>query len=180
MKVAWMEYTEEQEQLLVNQEGEPILDELGEVQYETVMVGTGDGEVTGINRGALEGEREMQKPPQFFTKGYDPKYYKVVSEDAYLRTDAEMGPILLAERKTAMQADYKTQCTSGILQVYPEPIQRSASLGIYESAILEDIALFIGDMIAEENRLYDAVENARNDGDLDAITPGFEEIINVA
>lgn len=72
---------QEQPVILVDAEGVPILDENGDpqIEMETIMVGSGNGEVTGINRGPIEGESLGNATPQEFIWAYYPQYYSVVN-----------------------------------------------------------------------------------------------------
>ena len=86
-------------------------------------------------------------------------------------------PEYLAERKSAKQTANKAACTAFILQHYPEPIQRSAALGVYPSEISTAMTDHIVDIIAEENRVFDLLEAATTIEELNAVeNPTWPEV----
>lgn len=64
------------------------------------------------------------------------------------------------ERRIKEQLKNKQACQAHILARYPDPIQRSAALGIYPSAVVTEMTDFIAACIAEENRVFDMLETA--------------------
>ena len=89
MKYAWIEGTE-----IVQEE---IFDEFGEPsdppQYEDVEVPSGDGPVTGLNRGAQEGESEGNITPQHLVWGMDNDFYSVIDYEFMAKTEQEVQAI---------------------------------------------------------------------------------------
>jgi len=69
---------------------------------------------------------------------------------------------LLIDLRDVLQTINKQSCTSFILNLYPENIQRSAALGVYPSGTVSSITDHIARCIAEENRVFDLIE-ASND-----------------
>lgn len=178
MKVAWIEDVELAERQAVDEEGNPMFEEDGTTPImEQVEVGLGTGVVTGINRGAVEGERELNEPTTSFTKGYVSDYYEITFDSVLSVKSAEdIEAQEFEKRKASMQGGYKAECTSVILAKYPEPIQRSAALGVYPNEYNDDMVAFLAYNIEEENRLNDAVSEATTDEELDLIVPAFGEI----
>ena len=88
---------------------------------------------------------------------------------------AEQDAVDLAEAIPAKQTQIKQECTAHILAAYPEPIQRSAAMGIYSANITNAMAIFIAGCIEEENRCYDALEAATTLEEVDLIAPVFPE-----
>ena len=79
--------------------------------------------------------------------------------------------------KSAKQTANKAACTAFILQHYPEPIQRSAALGVYPSEISAAMTDHIVDIIAEENRVFDLLEAATTIEELNAVeNPTWPEV----
>ena len=87
------------------------------------------------------------------------------------RPDSELDPIRLEARKTAMQSEMKATCQSKIYGKYTVETQLNAHSGIYGETYLTGMVSEIVAMIAEEDRLYDAIENAEDNDDLDLIIP---------
>lgn len=75
MKYAWVEDTETVQVELLDEEGNSF----DPPEYEDVELGTGNGVVTGLNRGASEGERGGNITPQHLVWGMDNEMYKVVN-----------------------------------------------------------------------------------------------------
>jgi len=71
--------------------------------------------------------------------------------------------------KEERQDTNRTACTAAILTVYPEPIQRSASLGVYPGDYITTMTSFIAACIAEENRVFNLLEAATTVAEIDAI-----------
>lgn len=105
----------------------------------------------------------------------DLKYTKVVAGGVVEMTPSEQDKVDLVAARTAKQNLVKQQCTSHILAAYPEPIQRSAGMGIYSSATIEVMQTFIAGCISEENRCFDEGDAATTVAEVDAVTPTFPE-----
>lgn len=105
----------------------------------------------------------------------DLKYTKVVDGEVAEMTIAEQDKVDLVEARTAKQNLTKQQCTTHILDAYPEPIQRSAAIGIYSSEVTGSMQTFIAGCIEEENRCFDEANAATSIAEVDAITPTFPE-----
>jgi len=105
----------------------------------------------------------------------DLKYSNGVAGKVVEMTEEEQDAVDLAEAIPAKQTLIKQQCTAHILAAYPEPIQRSAALGIYASDVIDTMTAFIAGCIAEENRCFDALEAATTLEEFDAVTPTFPE-----
>ncbi|MCK4529058.1 hypothetical protein KAW18_16965 [candidate division WOR-3 bacterium] len=103
------------------------------------------------------------------------KYTKAVSGEVVEMSLAEQDAVDLAEAIPAKQTQIKQECTAHILAAYPEPIQRSAAMGIYSANITNAMAIFIAGCIEEENRCYDALEAATTLEEVDLIAPVFPE-----
>jgi len=83
--------------------------------------------------------------------------------------------ISLADMRVKIQNQIKADCTARILAAYPEPIQRSAGLGIYTTAVINAMTVFIAGCIEEENRCFDELEAATTLAEVEAVTPTFPE-----
>jgi len=105
----------------------------------------------------------------------DLKYTKVVSGEVVEMSSEEQDAIDLAEAIQAKQNAIKQECTAHILEAYPEPIQRSAALGVYPSEVVDAMTSFIAACIAEENRCYDELESATSMKEVEIIEPSFPE-----
>lgn len=90
-------------------------------------------------------------------------------------TLTDQGAVDLAETIPARQTAIKQECTAHILAAYPEPIQRSAAMGIYSSDVIDKIKVFIARCVEEENRCYDLLEIATTIEAVGAVTPKFPE-----
>ena len=105
----------------------------------------------------------------------DLKYTKAVAGEVVEMTLEEQDAVDLNEKRPAKQDVIKAQCTAHILAAYPANIQRSASLGIYASDVIDAMTTFIADCIAEENRCFGALKTATTLEEVDAVTPTFPE-----
>ena len=84
-------------------------------------------------------------------------------------TRADFDPIAQPVLPAAVEVDAiraeiqnanKADCTACILAAYPEPIQRSAALGVYPQATADLISAYIAACVVEENRVFDLLEVA--------------------
>ena len=105
----------------------------------------------------------------------DLKYTKVVDGEVVEMSLAEQDKVDLTEAIPARQTQIRQQCTAHILAAYPEPIQRSAAMGIYSADVTDAMAVFIAGCIEEENRCYDELEVATTIEAVDIVTPTFSE-----
>lgn len=177
MKVAWIEDVELEELQKLDGEGNPMFEDDGVTPImEQVEVGVGTGVVTGINRGAVDGEQELNEPTTAFTKGYVPDYYEITFGKVFsVKSEDDIGALKLVNRKVSMQASAKSTCENLILTKYPLPIQSSMSLGVYPDAEVRACKGFIADCIEEENRIFGLVEAASDELDLQLIAPNWPE-----
>lgn len=106
----------------------------------------------------------------------DLKYTKVVDGKVVEMDLAEQDVVDLVETILEKQIMIRQQCTAYILAAYPEPIQRSASMGIYSSSTIDVMKIFITGCIAEENRCFDALETATTTEEVKLIMPKFPEV----
>lgn len=140
------------------------------------------GEVTGFNRGALEGELELnidQTKDMVKGYGYDQfDKYRVVNGVLTLKTLEEIEHIGFIKSQSELKVMFKQECTEAILAKYPDPIQRSAALGIYPQELIDEMTGFIAYNIEEENRVFDEAELATTQEELYVIQPVFGEIPN--
>lgn len=67
---------------------------------------------------------------------------------------------LLTSERERIQKAHKASCQQVIYEEYPAPIQSSASLDVYPSAVKEAMVERIALIIAEENRVYDLLDKA--------------------
>ena len=100
MKYAWIEEVE------IGQ-GDEILDGEGQPfdppMYEEISIGTGNGVVTGLNRGAGAGEQEGTMTPQQLVWGMVSEYYKVVAEQFTPKSQEDIDELSLeTERQSAL------------------------------------------------------------------------------
>lgn len=105
----------------------------------------------------------------------DLKYTKVVSGEIVEMSLAEQDKVDLTEAIPARQIQIKQECTAHILAAYPEPIQRSAAMGIYSSGVIDAMKIFIAGCIEEENRCFDEIDAATTTEAVGAVTPKFPE-----
>ena len=106
---------------------------------------------------------------------YDMKYTKVVAGEVVEMSLAEQDAVDLTEAIPARQTQIKQECTAHILAAYPEPIQRSAAIGIYSSGVIDAMKIFIAGCIEEENRCFDEIDAATTTEAVGAVTPKFPE-----
>jgi len=106
----------------------------------------------------------------------DMKYTKAVSGKVVEMSIEEQDAVDLAEAIPAKQNQIKQECTAHILAAYPEPIQRSAAIGIYSSAVVDAMTSFIAGCISEEDRCFDALDAATTMEEVDLVTPAFPEV----
>lgn len=167
MKVCYIEGTIDQE---VQVEVEPGV-------FETVIesVGTGSGPVVGINRGPQEGESLINSEVTSFTEGYLSDRYVVQSFTLVVKDQEDLDAIDFQKDKDELQATFKTECTQEILKLYPEPIQRSAAIGVYPTTLVEEMATTIATYIGEENRVFDEVGAATHPAVLQNIKPFWRD-----
>lgn len=105
----------------------------------------------------------------------DLKYTKVVAGKVVEMSLAEQDKVDLAEAIPARQTQIRQQCTAHILAAYPEPIQRSAAMGIYSSGVIDAMKIFIAGCIEEENRCFDEIDAATTTEAVGAVAPKFPE-----
>ena len=105
----------------------------------------------------------------------DLKYTKVVAGEVVEMSLAEQDAVDLAEAIPAKQTQIKQECTAHILVAYPEPIQRSAAMGIYSSSVIDAMKIFIAGCIEEENRCFDEIDAVATTEAVGAVTPKFPE-----
>jgi len=89
MKYAWIEGTEIVQEEVFDEFGEPF----DPPQYQDVEVPSGDGSVTGLNRGAQEGESEGNTTPQHLVWGMDNDFYSVIDYEFMAKTEQEVQAI---------------------------------------------------------------------------------------
>jgi len=83
----------------------------------------------------------------------------------------------LIDERIKIQNSNKKSCESFILSEYPEPIQRSAALGVYPQATIDTMVDQIARCIVEENRVFDLLESATTIDELQVIeTPVWTEV----
>ena len=109
-------------------------------------------------------------PENHINVDYDPAISKITGETLEADSDTKqvnvtpiISPLTLAEVdaiRVGIQNANKADCTACILAAYPEPIQRSAALGVYPQATVDLISAYIAACIAEENRVFDLLEVA--------------------
>jgi hypothetical protein len=100
MKFAWIEETVIESQEVFDGEGSPF----DPPQYEDVAVGTGNGPVTGLNRGAEAGERQGAITPQHLVWGMDNEAYRVVNGE-FVAMDETQKAALDAQREDERLAE---------------------------------------------------------------------------
>lgn len=94
---------EEQEVPVLDAGGnQVVIDEIP--QTEVILVGTGEGTVTGINRGPIQGENYAEKSPQFFTEGHYPERYKFTGGEVVVKTPEELSATDDAKELEAFKA----------------------------------------------------------------------------
>ena len=103
------------------------------------------------------------------------KYTKAVSGEVVEMSLAEQDKVDLTEAIPARQTQIRQQCTAHILAAYPEPIQRSAAIGIYSSGVIDAMKIFIAGCIEEENRCFDEIEAATTTEAVDIVNAKFPE-----
>lgn len=131
-------------------------------------------EVTGFNRGPFSAEElHLDILEEELTEGYDTSKYYVQGGIFHVKDEETIEAQEFLQAKLDMQEKNKNLCTQVILSVYPDTIQRSASLGIYPTEFVDNMKEFISYNIEEENRVFDEVEMATTYEELDAITPAF-------
>jgi len=79
--------------------------------------------------------------------------------------------------KSWIQNTNKNACTRFILTKYPKAIQRSAALGVYPQGVVDSMADHIARIIAEENRVFDLLDEAVTIEELNTVeTPIWPEV----
>lgn len=140
------------------------------------------GEVLSINSAVadyptitIDHKKDLANPGYLEWEPFDNDNYVVVGGNIKVRPKSEISDRKLIKKKRNLQFLFKTKCREHIIRHYPIEIQSSMSLGIYPDS--ETIAMknFIANCIEEENRVFDEIELATNDEQLDRITPIFPE-----
>jgi len=88
------------------------------------------------------------------------------------KTEAEEAEYLesvFVSTRESRQNNNKEACTDHILETFPEPIQRSAALGVYPQAKCDAIRDFVANCVEEENRVFALLEAATTMAELEAI-----------
>ena len=125
-------------------------------------------------------ERALEVKPVFTDKniweqqwGIVPAFTEYTDEDDVVHTvaeqEAEATAKELLDGKAQRASTNKADCTSHILAQYPEPIQRSALMGIYSAAYITTMADFIAACVVEENRVFDLIEAATTMAELNLV-----------
>lgn len=105
----------------------------------------------------------------------DLKYTKVIGGEVVEMSVEEQDAVDLAEAIPIKQDVIKQECTAHILAVYPESIQRSASMGLYSLDAVDSMKVFIAGCIIEENRCFDELEAATTINEVEMVTANFPE-----
>ena len=95
--------------------------------------------------------------------------WSVVNKFETVAEEAEYLESVFVATRESRQNNNKEACTAHILGAYPDPIQRSAALGVYPQAKCDAIRDFVANCVEEENRVFALLEAATTMAELEAI-----------
>lgn len=178
MKVTYIEETIEEQVLVVDAEGSPVLDEAGAEQYETIQVGTKSGEVTGFNRGPTEGESYInidQTKDMVRGYGYDKwQMYKVVDGTLALKSEAEIAAIEAEAALEVSKVEQEAQIRATYAIDSEAPVEVTIPEGTFtfnggqDSASYISGAVTLAESLAETSVFITDVDNIKRELSFDS------------
>jgi len=91
-------------------------------------------------------------------------------------TQAEIDAAALGVYKTAAIARNRAEARRRIEAKWPDPIQRSAALGVYPQATVDTMVANIAAVIEAENAAADLIDAATTVAEVEAVTPNWPVI----
>jgi hypothetical protein len=146
-----------------------------EATGEIISINSEDTRYNTIN---IDERINLSKPDGYSIKWnhLDCDNYVVVSGKFMTRPESDIIERRIHREALRKQALVKRMCQDHILKNYPVPIQLSMSIGVYPQGEVEKMSDFIAGCIAEENRVYDELNNASSMESIELINPRFPGI----